>query len=149
MEVVAWSQNLTSDRCAEVGVEHVTKADLLARSDVVTIHLKLGERSMGIIGADDLAQMKQTAYLVNTSRGPMVDTEALLEAVQTGIIAGAGIDVYDTEPLPPDHPLRFEPRILTTPHIGYVTEQTYKIFYPQAVDAIEAWHAGEPIRVLT
>ena len=149
MEVIAWSQNLTAERCAEVGVEHARKAELLARSDVVTIHLKLGERSIGIVGADDLAQMKSTAYLINTSRGPMVDTDALLEAVRNGTIAGAGIDVYDAEPLPADHPLRSEPRILTTPHIGYVTEQTYEVFYPQAVDAIEAWAAGEPIRILT
>jgi phosphoglycerate dehydrogenase-like enzyme len=127
----------------------VGKAGLLARSDFVTIHLRLSDRTRGLIGATELATMKPTAYLINTSRSPIVDTDALLTAVRGGRPAGAALDVFDSEPLPPDHPLRSEPRIVPTPHIGYVTRQTYEVFYPQAVEAIEAWAAGDPIRQIT
>ncbi|MDH3499067.1 MAG: D-2-hydroxyacid dehydrogenase family protein [Acidimicrobiia bacterium] len=148
MEVIAWSENLTADRCAEVGVRQAGKVELLGRSDFVTLHLKLGPRSWGVIGRPELALMKPTAYLINTSRGQLVDTTALLDAVRSGLIAGAGLDVFDEEPLPSDDPLRREPRILLTPHIGYVTEQTYRVFYPEAVEDISAWMSGHPIRVL-
>jgi len=149
MEVVAWSQNLAPDRAQEVGVSAVSKDELFAGSDVVTIHLVLGDRTRGLVGEPELAKMKPTAFLINTSRGPIVDTAALVSALNDGRIAGAGIDVYDQEPLPVDHPLRSCPNALLTPHIGYVTEETYRVFYGQTVDAIAAYLAGEPIRVLT
>jgi phosphoglycerate dehydrogenase-like enzyme len=149
MNVIAWSQNLTPERTAEVGVELVDRETLFADSDFVTVHLKLSERSTGLIGAAEIALMKPTAFLVNTSRAPIVETEALLDAVRSGQIAGAGVDVFDVEPLPDDHPIRSEPRILATPHIGYVTAETYRIFYEAAVEDIEAWRDGAPTRVLT
>lgn len=149
MDVVAWSANLTPERAAEVGVRAVGKEELLETSDVVTIHYKLSDRSRGLIGANELALMRQSAILVNTSRAGLIDTAALTDALDSGAIRGAGLDVYDTEPLPADHPLRTSPRTVLTPHLGYVTEGTYRIFYPQAVEDIAAWIAGEPIRVLT
>jgi phosphoglycerate dehydrogenase-like enzyme len=112
------------------------------------VHYKLSPRSAGIVGRDDLARMKPTAFLINTSRGPLVDTDALLEALQAGRIGGAGLDVYDVEPLPADHPLRSAPRTVLTPHLGYVTQDTYATFFPQAVADIAAWAAGSPVRVL-
>ena len=148
MNVIAWSENLTAERAAEVGVQLVDKPTLFADSDFVTVHLRLSPRTRGLIGRSQLARMKPTAYLVNTSRGPIVDSDALLEAVRSGGIAGAAIDVFDEEPLPVDHPYRSEPNILATPHIGYVTEQTYRIFYEAVVEDIEAWLSGEPVRVL-
>ena len=148
MEVIAWSQNLTAARAAEVGATLVTKDDLLARSDVVSIHLVLGERSRGLIGARELAAMKRTAYLVNTSRGPIVDEAALVAALRQGTIAGAGLDVYDEEPLPLDHPLRSLPYTVITPHLGYVTEEGYRIFYGHALEDVKGWLAGQPVRVL-
>lgn len=148
MRVTAWSQNLTPERAAEAGVEAVSKAELFAGADFVSVHYKLGERSRGIVGAAELALMKPTAYLVNTSRGPLVDTPALLEALRSGTIAGAALDVYDTEPLPADDPLRSAPNVLLTPHIGYVTEATYRSFYGEAVEDLRAWAAGAPVRVL-
>jgi phosphoglycerate dehydrogenase-like enzyme len=148
MDVIAWSQNLTAARATEVGATLVTKDELLARSDVVSIHLVLGERSRGLIGARELARMKPTAYLVNTSRGPIVDEAALVEAVRKGTIAGAGLDVYDEEPLPLDHPLRNLPNTVITPHLGYVTEEGYKIFYGHALEDVKGWLAGQPVRVL-
>ena len=149
MEVLAWSQNLTAERCAEVGVTLASKEELLARADVVTIHLVLGERSRGLIGAAELALMKPGATLVNTSRGPIVDEAALIEALRDGAIAGAALDVFDQEPLAPDHPLRTLPNAVVTPHIGYVTAETYRIFYQHAVEDIRAWLDGAPVRVLT
>jgi phosphoglycerate dehydrogenase-like enzyme len=149
METIAWSQNLTPERAAETGVEAVAKEDLFRRADIVSIHLVLSDRSRGLVGADELALMKPGAYLVNTSRGPIVDERALLEALHAGRIAGAGIDVYDTEPLPPEHPLRFAPNTVLTPHIGYVTTGTYAVFYRDAVEDIAAWRDGAPLRVLT
>ena len=149
METLAWSQNLTPERAAEAGVEAVAKDELFRRADVVSVHLVLSDRTRGLVGAPELALMKPTAYLVNTSRGPIVDEAALLDALHAGRIAGAGIDVYDTEPLPPQHPLRFAPNTVLTPHIGYVTTGTYEVFYREAVEDIAAWRAGAPVRMLT
>jgi phosphoglycerate dehydrogenase-like enzyme len=148
MDVLAWSQNLTRERAAEVGVSPVSMDELLRRADFVTIHLRLSDRTRGLIGRDELSLMKSDAYLVNTSRGPIVEETALLDAVRSGVIAGAALDVFDQEPLPPDHPFRTEPRILATPHIGYVTRESYQVFYEGVVESIEAWRAGEPIRLL-
>lgn len=149
MDVVAWSTNLDAARAAEAGATAVPKEELFATSDVVTIHYKLSARSRGLVGAAELAAMKPSAILVNTSRGPIVDAAALLSALREGRIRGAGIDVYDDEPLAADHPLRSAPRTVLTPHLGYVTEGTYRVFYPQVVEDIAAWSAGAPIRVLT
>jgi phosphoglycerate dehydrogenase-like enzyme len=148
MPVLGWSQNLDPDLARSLGVEPVSKADLLRGSDIVSLHLKLSDRTRGIIGAADLALMRPSAYLVNTSRGPLVDTDALLAALNDGRIAGAGIDVYDEEPLPREHPLRSAPRTVLTPHVGYVTDGTYRVFFTEAVADIAAWLAGEPLRVL-
>jgi phosphoglycerate dehydrogenase-like enzyme len=148
MDVVAWSTNLDPEVARAAGAEPVSKDELFERSDVVSVHYKLSERSRGLIGAGDLALMKPSAYLVNTSRGPIVDTDALVEALEAGTIAGAGIDVYDTEPLPADHPLRGAPRTILTPHLGYVTEDTYAVFFGDAVENVLAWLAGDPVRVL-
>lgn len=148
MKVIAWSHNLTPERAAEAGAERVEKDELFRRSDFLTIHYKLGERSRGLVGARELGLMKPAAYLVNTSRGPIVDTRALIDCLTAGRIAGAGIDVYDAEPLAPDHPIRTCPRTLLTPHLGYVTDGCYQGFYGQMVEDIEAWLAGKPVRVL-
>ena len=121
MDVVAWSQNLQPEQAASLGVRAVAKGELFATSDVVTLHLKLSDRTRGVVGADELAAMQRTAYLVNTSRGPLIDEDALIEALQTGAIAGAGLDVFDVEPLPATHPLRMLPNTVLTPHVGYVT----------------------------
>jgi phosphoglycerate dehydrogenase-like enzyme len=148
MEVVAWSQNLTAERAAAVGATLIDRDELLARADVVTIHLVLSDRTRGLIGARELALMRPSAYLVNTSRGPIVDERALIQALQVGAIAGAGLDVYDEEPLPPDHPFRRLPNTVITPHLGYVTEETYRIFYSEALEDVRAYLAGAPVRVL-
>jgi phosphoglycerate dehydrogenase-like enzyme len=149
MRVLAWSANLTRERCREVGVDYADKMELLATSDVITIHLKLGPRSTGLIAAAELAAMKRTAILVNTSRGPIVDEAALLAALQAGAIGGAALDVYDREPLPPDHPLRRAPRTVLTPHIGFVADDNYGVFYGQSVENIAAFLDGQPRRVIT
>jgi phosphoglycerate dehydrogenase-like enzyme len=148
MEVLAWSQNLDPAVAREAGAEPVEKPALFERSDVVSVHYKLSERSQGLIGAPEFAAMKPSAYFVNTSRGPIVDTDALLAALAAGAIAGAGIDVYDTEPLPTDHPLRRAPRTVLTPHLGYVTEDTYEIFFGHAVEDVLAYLDGAPVRVI-
>lgn len=148
MNVIAWSPNLTPERAAEGGAKYVDKATLFREADIVSIHLKLGDRSLGLVGAAELASMKQTAYLVNTSRGPIVSEPALIEALQTQRIAGAALDVFDEEPLPLTHPYRYLPNVLATPHIGYVTENTYSRAYPQIVESLHAWLAGAPIREL-
>ena len=148
MEVLAWSQNLTAARAAEVGATLVPKDELLARSDIVSIHLVLGERTRGLVGARELGLMKRSAYLVNTSRGPIVDESALVQALRDGTIAGAGLDVFGTEPLPRDHPFLSLLNTVISPHLGYVTEETYRIFYGQAREDIEAFLRGEPVRVL-
>jgi phosphoglycerate dehydrogenase-like enzyme len=149
MDVVAWSQNLTAERAADVGVRSVGKDELLATSDVVSIHLVLSDRTRGLIGANELATMKPTAYLVNTSRGPIVDHDALVSALRGGTIAGAGLDVYDVEPLPVDDPLRGLPNTVLTPHTGYVVTQCYEIFYREIVEDIAAWQAGRPLRIMS
>lgn len=149
MNVIAWSQNLTPERADEVGARWATREALLSNSDFVTIHLRLSDRTMGLIGRAELEMMRPTAYLINTSRGEIVDTEALLTALDSGILAGAGIDVFDVEPLPADDRRRTHPKILATPHIGYVTDATYQVFYSEAVEDIAAWQAGTPIRVLS
>lgn len=148
MRVLAWSQNLTPAAAAESGATWCERDALLADSDVVTIHLVLSERTRGLVGARELACMKPGAYLINTSRGPIVDEVALIEALSAGRIAGAALDVYGTEPLPPNHPLRSLPNALLTPHIGYVTENTYRNMYRDAVGDIAAYLAGSPIRVV-
>jgi phosphoglycerate dehydrogenase-like enzyme len=148
MEVLAWSQNLTAERCAAVGAALTGRDELLARSDVVTLHLVLSDRTRGLIGARELGLMKPAAYLVNTARGPLVDQAALIRALREGTIAGAGLDVFDEEPLPRDHPLRGLPNTVITPHLGYVTEETYRIFYGQALEDVEAFLRGAPVRVL-
>ena len=148
MDVVAWSQNMTDEKATAAGVRAVTKGELLATSDVVSVHYVLSDRSRGIIGATDLAAMKPTAVLVNTSRGPLVDHDALVDALRSGAIAGAGLDVYDVEPLPVDDPLRTLPNTVLTPHTGYVVDQCYEIFYPHIVEDIVAWQAGNPVRVV-
>lgn len=148
MQVLAWSHHLTAERAAEVGATLAGRDELLARSDVVTIHLVLSERTRGLIGLRELALMKPSAYLVNTSRGPIVNEAALVRALRDGAIAGAGLDVFDEEPLPPDHPFRRLPNTVVTPHLGYVTEETYRIFYGQALEDITAYLRGQPIRVL-
>jgi phosphoglycerate dehydrogenase-like enzyme len=149
MNVIAWSQNLTPERCAEAGVGYASKEELLATADFVTIHLQLSERTSGLIGTEELARMKPTAYLINTSRGPIIDEAALLEALKEGTIAGAGLDVYDLEPLPLDHELRSLPNVVISPHLGYVTADNYRIFYSQTVEAIRSYLKGSPIRVIT
>jgi phosphoglycerate dehydrogenase-like enzyme len=139
MDVVAWSQNLTADAAADAGARYLRRDEFFAAADVLTVHLKLSERSRGLIGAAELAAMKPTALLVNTSRGPLVDEPALIAALQSGAIAAAALDVFDTEPLPADHPLRTLPNVLATPHIGYVADRPYRIFYRDAVGAISTW----------
>jgi phosphoglycerate dehydrogenase-like enzyme len=149
MRVLAWSQNLDPELARGLGLEPVSKTDLLTGSDIVSLHLRLSERTRGIIGAADLMLMRQSAYLINTSRGPLVDTDALQAALRDGRIAGAGIDVYDDEPLRGDHSLRSAPNTVLTPHIGYVTDGTYRVFFTEAVADIAAWRADSPVRVLT
>ncbi len=149
MDVIAWSQNLTKERADEVGtVLAASKEELLESSDFVSVHLALSDRTRGLIGAAELARMCPTAYLVNTSRAAIVDQDALLTALHAGTIAGAGVDVYDTEPLPANHPMRTAPRLLATPHLGYVTRANYETYYGQAVEDIQAFLAGSPIRLL-
>jgi phosphoglycerate dehydrogenase-like enzyme len=148
MEVLAWSQNLDPAHAEAVGVQAVARDELLSRADVVTIHLRLSERTRGLIGAAELALMRPTAYLVNTSRGPIVDEAALVAALRSGALAGAALDVYDTEPPPADHPLRSTPNTLLTPHIGYVSTGSYEIYYRDAVEDIAAFLHGESVRVL-
>ena len=149
MDVVAWSQNLTRERTEEVGVKlAATKEELLESSDFVSIHLRLGDRTRNLLGASELALLKPTAYLVNTSRSGLVDQDALLSALREGRIAGAGVDVFDIEPLPADHPMRTAPRLLATPHIGYVSQSNYRTYYGQAVEDIQAFLAGSPVRRL-
>jgi phosphoglycerate dehydrogenase-like enzyme len=149
MNVVAWSRNLTAERCAEVGVDFAGSLDmLLATSDVVTLHLVLSARTQGILGARELDLMKPTALLINTSRGPLVDEAALIAALRAKRIFGAGLDVFDVEPLPAKHAFRSLPNVLATPHLGYVTVENYRTLYSGAVDDIVAWLAGAPVRVL-
>jgi D-3-phosphoglycerate dehydrogenase len=149
MKVLAWSQNLTPEKCAEAGVEYATKEELLKQSDFVTLHMVLSPRSKGLIGEAEFKLMKKSAYLINTSRGPLVDESAMVDALTNKTIAGAALDVYDTEPLPKGHPLRSLPNTLLTPHLGYVTQNNYRTFYTQIVEDIRAWLDGTPIRVIS
>lgn len=149
MHLVAWSPHLTAERAAAEGATLVGKRELFECSDVISVHLVLTGATRGLVGAEEIAAMKKTAYLVNTSRGPLVDQTALLAALHDGRIAGAGLDVYDEEPLPADHPLRSAPRTVLTPHLGYVTRSTFQSFYRHAVEDVRAFLAGAPIRLLT
>ncbi len=148
MNVIAWSPNLTPERCQEVGVGYVTKEELFATADIVTVHVVLSQRSRGLVGAADLARMKPTAYLVNTARGPIVDEQALLETLKARKIAGAAVDVFSVEPLPTDNPFRQLDNIVLTPHLGYVTEEGFRSHYTQMVEGIAAWLKDEPLRRL-
>lgn len=149
MDVVAWSRNLTEERTEEVGVGLASsREELLESSDFVSIHLKLSDRTRGLVGEAELALMRPTAYLVNTSRSAIVAQDALLAALREGGIAGAGVDVFDVEPLPADHPMRTAPGLLATPHLGYVSEHNYRTYYGQAVENIQAYLAGAPVRRL-
>jgi phosphoglycerate dehydrogenase-like enzyme len=148
MNVIAWSQNLTPERCKEVGVGYATKEELFATADIVTVHVVLSPRSRGLVGRDDLARMKPTSYLVNTARGPIVDETALLETLQQRKIAGAAVDVFSVEPLPVDHPFRKLDNLVLTPHLGYVTEESFRNHYTQMVEGIDAWFKSEPLRRL-
>jgi phosphoglycerate dehydrogenase-like enzyme len=148
METIAWSQNLTAEKAAEHGVTAVAKDELFARSDVLSVHLVLSSRSKGLIGAAELAAMKPTALLVNTSRGPIVDDVALVDALRRKQIRAAAVDVFDHEPLATDHPLRDLDNAIVTPHIGYVTRELYETFYTDAVEDIAAFRAGRPIRLM-
>ena len=149
MSVITWSQNLTEERALEFNAELVTKDMLFAESDVVTIHLQLSDRTRGLVGSKEFALMKSNAYLINTSRGPIVDEPALITALQEGWINGAGLDVYDEEPLADSHPLTALRNTILTPHLGYVTEEGYRVFYAQTVEDIQAYLAGEnPLRLL-
>jgi phosphoglycerate dehydrogenase-like enzyme len=149
MKVIAWSQNLTPDKCREAGVDYAAKDELFRQSDFITIHVVLSARTRGLIGAAELALMKPTAYLINTSRGPIVDEAALIAALRGGKIAGAGLDVFDVEPLPLDHPFRKMDNVVITPHLGYVSEQNYRRYFADAVEDIIGFLDGKPMRVLS
>lgn len=148
MRVIAWSENLTPERAAESGVTWVSKQALFEQADILTVHLVLSDRSRGLVDAEALGWMKPSARLVNTARGPIVDESALVQALESGRLAGAALDVYTEEPLPVDHPFRRLPNVLATPHVGYVSEQNYRQFYAQMIEDIQAWANGAPIRVL-
>ena len=149
MDVTAWSKNLTQERADEFGVPALDRESFFRTADVVSVHLKYTERSAGYIGREELALMKPSAFLVNTSRGPLVDEAALIEALESGSIAGAGLDVFTVEPLPIDHRLRSLPKVVLSPHMGYVSQQTYRDYFGGYVEAIAAYLEGKPIRVLT
>jgi len=148
MKVIAWSQNLTPEKCKEIGVGYVGKEDLFRQSDIITIHVVLSQRTRGLIGAKELGLMKPTAYIVNTSRGPIIEEAALLSALRENKIAGAGLDVFDVEPLPVDHPLRSMDKVVLTPHLGYVSIQNYRAYFAGVVEDIRAFLDGKPVRVI-
>ncbi|GFM61899.1 2-hydroxyacid dehydrogenase [Pseudomonas cichorii] len=147
MKVIAWSQNLTAEAAAESGVTYVSKQELFEQADVLSVHLVLSDRSRGLVDAQALGWMKSSAYIINSSRGPIIDEAALIATLQQRKIAGAALDVFDIEPLPTEHPFRRLDNVLATPHIGYVTENNYRTFFSQMIEDIQAWHAGAPIRV--
>jgi phosphoglycerate dehydrogenase-like enzyme len=149
MKVLAWSQNLTPEKCQEAGVEYAGKEDLLRQADFVSIHVILSQRTRGLIGAGDLRLMKPTAYLINTSRGPIVDEGALLAALKEERIAGAGLDVFDVEPLPLDHPFRRLDNVVLTPHLGYVSVQNYRAYFTGVVEDIRGFLDGKPVRTMS
>jgi phosphoglycerate dehydrogenase-like enzyme len=148
MKTIAWSQNLTAEKAQAGGAELVSKEDLFRNADFITIHVVLSDRSRGLIGAKELGLMKKSAYLINTSRGPIVDEKALIAALQNKTIAGAGLDVFDVEPLPRDHPFRKMDNVVITPHLGYVSEQNYRKYFPDVVEDIRAFLDGKPMRVI-
>jgi phosphoglycerate dehydrogenase-like enzyme len=148
MKVIAWSPNLTAEKCTAAGVDYATKADLFRNADIVTIHVQLGDRSRGMVGAQEFGLMKPTAYLINTSRGPIVEETALIAALNERRIAGAGLDVFDVEPLPLDHPFRRMDNVVITPHLGYVSRQNYEHYFPDIVENIRAFIDGTPVRVI-
>jgi phosphoglycerate dehydrogenase-like enzyme len=148
MDLIAWSTNMTEETAKAHGARLVAKEQLFREADIVTVHLVLSERTRGIIGARELALMKPTALLVNTSRGPLVDEAALIDLLRRKAIAGAALDVFATEPLPADHPFRSLDNVLATPHIGYVTQESYKVYYHETIECIAAWLAGKPIRLM-
>ncbi|WP_338580730.1 D-2-hydroxyacid dehydrogenase family protein [Pseudomonas sp. MAG733B] len=149
MRVIAWSENLTAERAEQVGVTYVSKQELFEQADVLSVHLVLSDRSRGLVDAEALSWMKPTALLVNTARGPIVEEAALIKALQKQRLAGAALDVFEVEPLPPHHPFRTLDNVLATPHVGYVSQQNYHLFFSQMIEDIKAWSAGEPIRVLS
>jgi len=148
MKTIAWSQNLTPEKAKEGGAEYVSKDDLFRQADILSLHVVLSDRTRGIVGAKELGLMKKTAFLVNTSRGPLVDEKALIATLQSKSIAGAGLDVFDVEPLPLDHPFRKMDNVVITPHLGYVSQQNYAKMYPEIVEDIRAWLDGKPVRVI-
>jgi phosphoglycerate dehydrogenase-like enzyme len=148
MSVIAWSQNLTAEKAAQCGATLVSKDELFARSDILSVHVQLSARTRGLVGARELGLMKPTAYLINTARGPIVDETALIQALQARTIAGAGLDVFDEEPLPPGHPFTVLDNTLLAPHMGYVTEDQYQVRYRETVENVAAYLKGEPLRVL-
>ncbi|HET7847773.1 MAG TPA: D-2-hydroxyacid dehydrogenase family protein [Pseudolabrys sp.] len=148
MKVIAWSQNLTPEKAKEGGAEYASKDDLFRNSDFVSIHYILGDRSRSLVTAEDIARMKPSAYLINTARAPIVDQAALLKALQDKKIAGAGLDVFEVEPLPLDHPYRKLDNVVLTPHLGYVSEQNYRKYFPDIVEDIRAWLDGKPMRTI-
>ncbi len=149
MKVIAWSQNLTPEKAKEGGADYASREELFTQADIVSIHLVLSDRTRGLINADDIGRMKKTSYLINTARAPIVDQTALLTALDEMRIGGAGLDVFDVEPLPVDHPYRRLDNVVLTPHLGYVAEQTYRKFYPDIVENIRAFLDGKPVRVIT
>src|SRR5207237_1379982 len=148
MNVIAWSQNLTREKTDPLDVELVDKVSLFRRSDIATVHLVLSDRTRGIVGERELTTMKPTAFLINTARGPVVAEHALIHALRHSVIAGAGLDVFDEEPLPADHPLRRLENVVLTPHLGYVTAENYRLAYGEAVEDVRAFLAGAPVRVI-
>jgi phosphoglycerate dehydrogenase-like enzyme len=148
MKVIAWSQNLTPEKCKEAGVDYVSKEELFRQADFITIHVILSQRSRGLVGAKEIALMKPTAYIINTSRGPIIDEAAMLAALRDKKIGGAGLDVFDVEPLPVDHPLRKMDNVVITPHLGYVATQNYRAYFAGVVDDIRAFIDGKPVRVM-
>jgi len=148
MKTIAWSQNLTEEKAKAAGADYVSKDDLFRNADFVTIHLVLSDRSRGLVGAKELGLMKKSAYLINTSRGPIVDEKALIAVLNSKSIAGAGLDVFDVEPLPLDHPFRKMDNVVITPHLGYVSEQNYRKYFPDIVEDIRAWLDSKPVRVI-
>ena len=148
MKVIAWSQNLTAEKCRDVGVDYAAKDELFRAADIVTIHLQLSERSRGTVTANEFALMKPSACLINTARGPIVEEKALIAALKERRIAGAGLDVFDVEPLPLDHPFRHMDNVVITPHLGYVSRQNYERYFPDIVENIRAFIDGKPVRVI-
>jgi phosphoglycerate dehydrogenase-like enzyme len=149
MKVIGWSQNLTPETAKEAGVDYASREDLFRNADFVTIHYQLSDRSRGLINADDIGRMKKTAYIINTARAPIVDQAALLKALQEKKIAGAGLDVFEVEPLPLDHPYRKLDNVVITPHLGYVSDQNYRKYFPDIVEDIRAWLDKKPVRVIS